>query len=110
MLNLLGVVEIPCMASKILIMVCFVFCVSRFSAAVSSRSGAAAGELVAGGADDWAHLEVHPVSRQTHLRTGPHPGQVAGDTSLIFTFVSFLISLSLLFRPISLSFSISDTS
>lgn len=65
---------------------------------------------MAGGADDRAHLEVHPLSWQTHLRTGPHPGQVARDTSLIFTLVSFLISLSLLFQPISLSFSISDTS
>lgn len=110
LLNLLGVVEIACMASKILITTCFVFCVSRFSAAVSSRSSTAAGELVAGGADDRAHLEVHPLSWQTHLCTGPHPGQVARDTSLIFTLVSFLISLSLLFQPISLSFSISDTS
>lgn len=103
LLNLLGVVEIACMASKIIITTCFVFCVSRFSAAVSSRSGAAAGELVAGGADDRAHLEVHPLSWQTHLRTGPHPGQVARDTSLIFTLVSFLICYSNLFLFLSLS-------
>lgn len=35
---------------------------------------------MAGGADDWAHLEVHSLPWQTHLRTGPHTGQVARNT------------------------------
>lgn len=35
---------------------------------------------MAGGADDRAHLEVHPLPRQTHLRTGPHTGQVGRNT------------------------------
>lgn len=62
----------------------FVCVFSRFSAAVPPRSGAAPGELMAGGADDRAHLEIHPLPRQTHLRTGPYSGQVARSTVLTF--------------------------
>lgn len=68
----------PCWVWSLLCTSCVGF--SRFPAAVASRPGAAAGELVAGGADDRAHLEIPALPRQAHLRTGPHTGQVAGRT------------------------------
>ncbi|XP_061610103.1 estrogen receptor isoform X4 [Phyllopteryx taeniolatus] len=53
--------------------------------------GAAAGELVAGGADDRPRLEVRPLSRQAHLRSGPHSGQVKEErcTGLLLGHVLF---------------------
>lgn len=48
----------------------------RFCAAVPSRSGETPGELLAGGPDDRAHLEVHPLPWQTHLCTRLDTGQV----------------------------------
>lgn len=54
---------------------------SRFPAAVPPRPGAAAGELLAGGADDRTHLEVHSLSWQTHLRSGPDTRQVQRNSS-----------------------------
>lgn len=81
---------------------------SRFPAAVPARPGSAAGELLVGGADDWAHLEVHPLSGKTHLCTGSHTGQVVQKTLQLFfwhpTFsVFFHLLLPLLFLPSSLS-------
>lgn len=58
-------------------------CFLRFSAAVPSWPSAAARELMAGSADDRAHLEIYPLPRKTHLCTGPYNRPVVKNTYLL---------------------------